>query len=58
MIIVVGGIINADGSVSFPDNVEVPNKFFECLCHEGTYYFFSTKQERDTFYDERGIPHE
>lgn len=51
------GIINEDGSVSLPE-VELPTNYFECLCHQGMYYFFETKAERDQFFDEHGIPHD
>jgi hypothetical protein len=58
MIIIVSGVVHEDGSVGFPEGIELPAEYFECLCHNQAYYFFSTKVERDTFYDERGIPHD
>lgn len=57
MVIIITGTTNEDGSVSLPE-VDLPKNYFECLCHQGNYYFFSTKEERDTFYDEQGIPHD
>lgn len=56
MIIIIPGVQHEDGSIGLPET-ELPTEYFECLCLGSSYYFFSTKEERDTFYDEQGIPH-
>lgn len=56
-IIIIPGILEPNGSLSLPE-VDLPKDYFECLCHNGNYYFFFTKEERDGFYDEQGIPHD
>jgi hypothetical protein len=54
MILTILGIINQDGSVSLPE-VDLPTEYIECLCHEGVYYFFFTQEEKDQFYQEKGL---
>jgi len=58
MVLIITGITNEDGSVSLPEGADIPKECFESLCIGNAYYFFFTKEERDLFYDERGIPHD
>jgi len=48
----------SNGRVEFPADQEVPDNIFEVFTDEDYFYFFETKEERDLFYDERGIPHD
>ena len=54
--ITIPAIINEDGSVHLPE-IELPTHYAS-YCDGVNYYLFENKQERDAFYDERGIPHD
>jgi hypothetical protein len=55
MTIIITGITNDDGSVSLPEDVNIPEQCFESICIGNIYYFFETEVERNQFYQERGL---
>lgn len=53
--IIIPAIVDNQGRVTFPQDVEKPMVYFSCHADNINFYFFETEQERDQFWIDNNL---